>query len=468
MAGDRLDIPVDIAMSTPGLLARAVDALSLGVVVLDPEARVVVWNRWMVMHTGIEAQRTLGHTLSEVFGAPLDNRVACALSEALKGGRAGLLSHALNPCPLPLYSPSVDGCAQRIKQSISVLPLGTGNGQRGCMLQISDMTPTARREQLLRAQSMALREEVGKLTQTEAELRRSEQRFRTLAEQAPVGIFETDQDGSCIYTNQRWCGLTGLSPEEAFGSSWLRAVHEDDQGWVEARWQASIAEHRAFCEEFRVSLLGGSATAWVLLEASPVRGDDGDVLGYIGTLSDISIRKQQALRNEFLAYHDTLTSLPNRARFQHELELALEGARILGHQLALMFIDLDGFKSINDSLGHDIGDVVLKTVAERLSHAVRRGDLLARYGGDEFVLLVGDYDDLSTLRVMASRFLDALAEPVDLGMVSASVRASIGVACFPDDAQTPEALLRLSDEAMYLAKQQAGSVVFITESPLHA
>jgi diguanylate cyclase (GGDEF)-like protein len=165
-------------------------------------------------------------------------------------------------------------------------------------------------------------------------------------------------------------------------------------------------------------------------------------------------RSMEQLR--YMAQHDVLTGLPNRASMQQRLELAVEIARRGGRKLAVMVADLDGFKPVNDRLGHAAGDHVLVAVAGRLRAAVRASDTVARLGGDEFVVLAGDLDDPGDAGRIAGKVCDAVRAPLPFEGEPLQVGCSLGISLFPDDATTPQALLELADRAMYAAKAQAG------------
>ncbi|HKJ01239.1 MAG TPA: GGDEF domain-containing protein [Longimicrobiales bacterium] len=155
-----------------------------------------------------------------------------------------------------------------------------------------------------------------------------------------------------------------------------------------------------------------------------------------------------------LASHDGLTGLPNRGLFMDRLGQALRRARRDGTQVAVMFLDLDDFKSINDSLGHGRGDTVLRAVADRLSACLRGTDTVARFGGDEFVIVMTDVGDRDDVVAMAEKLVLTVLQPIPVGGCEASVHASIGIALYPGDAREPEALLTGADRAMYQAKRQ--------------
>ncbi len=190
------------------------------------------------------------------------------------------------------------------------------------------------------------------------------------------------------------------------------------------------------------------------LAISAITNEEGEVQQYAAIISDISERKRAEERIFFQANYDALTGLPNRALFHDRLEIALPSHQRLGRKLGLMFIDLDGFKLVNDTLGHDIGDLLLQETARRLEKCIRDGDTAARLGGDEFTVIMPNLVDPRHTPLVAQRVLDALAKPFNLKNHETFVSASIGVTIFPDDATTPNGLLKNADAAMYRAKEQ--------------
>ncbi|MBY0577548.1 MAG: diguanylate cyclase [Burkholderiales bacterium] len=175
---------------------------------------------------------------------------------------------------------------------------------------------------------------------------------------------------------------------------------------------------------------------------------------FIGIVRDITERKAAEQKIVHLAHHDYLTGLPNRVLFLDRLEQAIAHARRAGCKVALLFLDLDGFKRVNDELGHDVGDMLLQEVARRLADIVRASDTVARVGGDEFTLILGNVAAQEFASQVAGKIIDALSEPFDMEGRQCQVGGSIGVSIFPDDSEDPGTLLKQSDEAMYLAKQR--------------
>ena len=195
------------------------------------------------------------------------------------------------------------------------------------------------------------------------------------------------------------------------------------------------------------------------IELSVTEMMQGNQRLFTGVIRDITQRKKAQERVEFLAHHDALTALPNRNLYIERVERAIYRAHRSGKPLALLFVDLDKFKPINDELGHEAGDVVLKTVAERLLSCVRQSDTVARFGGDEFVAILENLDHPDSASVVAKKMIAALVEPIAVSSdgdstVEATVGASVGISVYPHDGKTMDDLARAADEAMYAVKEE--------------
>ncbi|MEW6314393.1 MAG: EAL domain-containing protein [Pseudomonadota bacterium] len=287
----------------------------------------------------------------------------------------------------------------------------------------------------------------------EEALRESELRFRLLAKLSPVGIFQTDEHGGWRFMNQRCREICGLSTHDAQGEGWQAAVHPDDREHVVAEWRRAVEQHQQFSLEFRFQHAAGTVT-WVLAQAVAEIREPPHLMGYIGTITDITNLKQAESRIRHLAHFDSLTNLPNRHLLLDRLNQELAKARRNDTMLAVMFIDLDRFKVINDTLGHAVGDLLLQAVAERLSRCIRQADTVSRQGGDEFVVVLPDISHAQDAAQVAQKFLQALAEPFLLGGHELHVTPSIGISLYPDDGTDADTLMKNADSAMYRVKER--------------
>jgi diguanylate cyclase (GGDEF)-like protein/PAS domain S-box-containing protein len=286
--------------------------------------------------------------------------------------------------------------------------------------------------------------------QKEAELR-----YRNIFEHASEGIFQTSIDGRYLAANPALARLYGYASPTA-----LMAGLDDIgrqlyvRGSQRERFQQLLAQQGEVLNfESEVYRQDGTRI-WISENAHAVRNTGGLTLYYEGTVQDISERKRYQEELERQANHDMLTGLPNRILLADRVEQGIARAARLGYFLTVVFIDLDNFKFINDSLGHDAGDELLKEIASRLRHCVRTSDTVARLGGDEFVLLLGDHFRASTVISQLRRVLAEIGRPVMLSGREFHVGASLGVAMSPGDGEDPASLLKHADTAMYAAKNR--------------
>jgi diguanylate cyclase (GGDEF)-like protein/PAS domain S-box-containing protein len=234
---------------------------------------------------------------------------------------------------------------------------------------------------------------------------------------------------------------------------------------------AAIIENRRASLE-AVCVLGrrGAMECMVEVSATPIHDRNGGVIGAVMVVHDVTAARQLSRKLARLALHDSLTDLPNRALFADRLGQAIASARDHARHAALLYVDLDRFKLINDDFGHAVGDKLLQTVARRLQGCVRSSDTVSRHGGDEFVVLLPDLQRVPDAAVCAEKILGALQSPYRIAEHELHVTASIGIAVFPDDAADGEALVRCADFAMYRAKYAGrnGYTVFVPGMQRHA
>jgi diguanylate cyclase (GGDEF)-like protein/PAS domain S-box-containing protein len=286
-------------------------------------------------------------------------------------------------------------------------------------------------------------------------LANAELRFRNIFEHASEGIFQTTKDGRYLAANPALARIYGYASPEDLIADLSDIEHQlyVDAGRREAfrRAMETHGEVRNF--ESQVFCRDGSKI-WISENAHIVRGTGGEFICYEGTVQDITERRQYQEQLERQANHDLLTGLPNRNLLSDRLAQAIARAERLGYFLALVFIDLDNFKFINDSLGHAAGDELLVEIANRLRGCLRGADTVARQGGDEFVLVLNDHYRVNSIISLLERVLAEVGRPVDLGGREFQVGASLGVAIFPQDGHDAETLLKHADVAMYAAKNR--------------
>ncbi|CAA9447837.1 MAG: diguanylate cyclase/phosphodiesterase (GGDEF & EAL domains) with PAS/PAC sensor(s) [uncultured Rubrobacteraceae bacterium] len=290
--------------------------------------------------------------------------------------------------------------------------------------------------------------------QAERALRESERRFRSSFENAAVGMALVGTDGRWLRVNRSLCEIVGYAEGELLEKSFQDITHPEDLDKdLEQARRLLGGEIGSYQMEKRYIRKDGSVV-WILLNGSLVRDEEGGPLYFIAQVQDVSGRKRAEEQLQRQAFHDALTGLPNRKLFMDRLGQALERTRRRrGRKVAVLFMDLDGFKVVNDSLGHEAGDLLLTVVAQRLGRILRPEDTLARFGGDEFVVLLEEVEGPEEAVLVAQRVTEELGEPFALEGQEIFVSVSVGIGLGDARTKTPEYLLRDADTAMYRAKE---------------
>jgi diguanylate cyclase (GGDEF)-like protein/PAS domain S-box-containing protein len=303
--------------------------------------------------------------------------------------------------------------------------------------------------------------------EAEAGLRASGERFRALVQNASDIILVADRAGDLIYVSPAFERILGYHPEDALGTSARLLVHEDDVEVVERSIEEVEDTHDPPGRtEVR---LRDSHGRWRWFEVSVTNLlDDPAVGGMVANLRDVDERRAIAERLAHAAIHDPLTGLPNRTLLVDRLSVALDRTRRGHDHVGVIFLDLDRFKLVNDSLGHATGDELLRVLAQRLRGATRPSDTIARFGGDEFVVLCAEMPSAAEIMDAAVRVADAITRPVSLPNQEIFVTASLGVATSADGQATPEELLRDADAAMYRAKELGRARVELFDERSHS
>jgi diguanylate cyclase (GGDEF)-like protein/PAS domain S-box-containing protein len=286
------------------------------------------------------------------------------------------------------------------------------------------------------------------------ERKEAEEKLRlsaTVIEHIADGVVVLDAQGTIVAVNPAFTQITGYTEAEAVGRDrTLTRSGRHEQSFYEEMWQEQL--HKGFWRGELWSLRKNGELYLEFLTVSAVRDTRGNTTHYVGVFSDITKAKESQEKLDHLAHHDPLTQLPNRLLFHDRLQHALLRAARDGEQLALLFIDLDRFKNVNDTLGHHIGDELLKQVARALLERLREGDTLARLGGDEFIVLLENIDNQYGASQVAEKLVQMFEEPFMVAGHELFVTCSVGISLFPDDAADLNMLIRNADVAMYQAK----------------
>jgi diguanylate cyclase (GGDEF)-like protein/PAS domain S-box-containing protein len=285
--------------------------------------------------------------------------------------------------------------------------------------------------------------------------RQTAQRYAIAAQAATDGLWDWNLQANEIYFSPRWKSMLGLA-EDIVGNhpdEWLDRVHGKDLGRLLGRLSDHLHRGAAQFESEHRVLHGDGSYRWMRSRGIAVRGPEGEPVRMVGWQTDITDRKAAEDRLKHEAWHDPLTDLPNRAYFQGQLQrAAAQLSTQPGRLFALLFLDLDHFKEINDTLGHTLGDQVLIALSDRLRHSVRPGDTVSRIGGDEFAILLKNLKDPAEASHIAERIQRDLAHPFKVGEHQVMMQLSIGISLSSDSPDKPADLLRNADAAMYRAK----------------
>jgi diguanylate cyclase (GGDEF)-like protein/PAS domain S-box-containing protein len=317
--------------------------------------------------------------------------------------------------------------------------------------QLADLTPALLSALLVFLTFAALA--IDNVRRSVARLGASEERFRDVAQAGSDWIWETDAGLRFTFLSDHFARATGLSREAALGRP-LESVLQTGGEAAGGEHATALARREAFRDAVCRLEAPGAPARTLRLAATPIRGRDGGFAGYRGTATDITAEVEAVAQARYLAEHDALTGLPNRVRLHHALAEASTRWGRYATQSAVLCIDLDGFKEVNDSLGHPAGDQLLRVCAERLRNSVRQLDLVARLGGDEFAILMSDIKGPADVEALCERVIATVAEPFALDGHDVIVTASVGAALLPADAEEPDRLMQSADIALYRAKAE--------------
>jgi diguanylate cyclase (GGDEF)-like protein/PAS domain S-box-containing protein len=391
----------------------------IGVVLVDPIGNVIEANRTFSATMGYSETDLKAMNVAAISHSEDLHRCTAMMEEMAAGKRD---SYQLQQRFL-----AKDGRVVWVRQNVTAVRDGVAGTMQYAVAMVEDVTERKRLEDHMRLAA-------------------------TVFENTGEGLFITDAERHIIHVNRAFTDITGYNPDDVLGQDphvlssgrhgpdfYARMWHSLE---TTGRWQGEIWDRRKSGEMF---------AGWQNIAA--VRGADGETSNFVAVISDITSRKQVEERLSYAANHDPLTRLPNRTLFHERLSRALARSHRNQDSVALLFIDLDHFKQVNDTLGHLAGDLLLQKVAERIGNSIRQGDTVARLAGDEFTVILEEVQDPRDAAIVSHKILRVLAEPFDLNGQTANISSSIGVAVYPMDGGDSQTLIKLADAAMYRAKK---------------
>ena len=288
------------------------------------------------------------------------------------------------------------------------------------------------------------------LREAERARRESEDKFRSLFESSLDAIYIATGDGRFIDVNQAFIELFGYTKDETLKLN-AKAAYLTDEDRERLK---QVIKENDFIRNFEIRLKKRDGTVMdCLLTVTCKRDEKWKIAQYRGIVRDITDRKRTEETIRYMAFHDALTGLPNRSLFNDRLIMAMAHAERFGEKVAVMMLDLDRFKDVNDTFGHSVGDLLLQAIAEKLTRQIRKGDTVARMGGDEFMLIFADLKQTDDVHAIAEKILEDFQTTVTINGQALSITTSIGIAVYPDHGGDIDTLVKNADIAMYSVKQ---------------
>jgi len=448
---------------------RILDCIPVGVFVLKEDFTVLFWNRCLEQWTKINREEILGHKFDEHFYTLNKPLLRIRLQNIFEGGPPAIFSSQLHQYIVPVVLRSGKMRIQHTIVSAVRAPEEKKHYALFAVQDVTDLTTRIQDYQIARDQAAV---ELDERTRVEEELRKQKELFQSVLESLAARIAVLDSQGKIVSCNAAWerfASYYGLAPETlGVGANYIQTFLSttDNQRQSLRMYEGvrAVLDGRLeyYQEEYQCQLSG--ADNWYIMSVTPLVGG---VRGAVVSHMDITGRKRAEQQIEYMALHDILTDLPNRQLFMDRINQALARSRRHRKQTAVLYIDLDDFKSINDTLGHQAGDVVLTETAGRLKGLVRESDTVARIGGDEFAVILLDVQKPADAAVVAEKIVRATSAPISIGDQQVEVGASIGISLYPKDGTSIAALLRCADSAMYVAKGLGkGSYSLYSQEPV--
>ena len=404
-----------VLRETEARLKTIVDSVHTGILVIDPQNHRIV-------DVNEIAASSLGRTREEMIGASC-HRYICPNEEG--------------QCPFTDLHQTLDNEERDLIRA---------DGSRISVIKTVSRVVLDGREHLL--ESFV---DISRRKQVENKLKESEERYRILVENQADLVIKIDMDGILRFVSPSFCKLFGQTEEELLGKPLMPVILPTEQAQHSSGFERMICNDTSYYREYLSQTVEGRR--WIGWALRCIINPAGQPEAIVGMGRDITDRKEAETTIEKLAYHDPVTGLPNRTLLHDRLQLAINRAERDSQGVAILFLDLDRFRAINDSLGHAIGDALLKQVGSRLLDCVRSSDTVARLGGDEFVVLISALENDHAVGSVVMKILEQLAEPYLIDEHEVYSSSSIGISIYPRDGHDAEELLKNADMAMYQAKE---------------
>lgn len=302
-------------------------------------------------------------------------------------------------------------------------------------------------------QYISVRTDITEQKRVEEALRQREEKYRIITENASDLIIVIDREGIIEYASPSHDRILSFPVHEQVRRSYMEIIDKEDEQAVWCLYEKIMVDKEQDCGELRYRHRNGTSI-WVEAVGSPVLNEEGEVERIVIVAREATERKKYEDNLKQLAYHDALTGLPNRRRFEEQLQEVIAKAKQENKLVAVLYIDCDYFKQINDTMGHDIGDAFLQKFAQNLQACVRESDIVARIGGDEFIILLSGIDTDKDAEYIAQRIIGTLQHPWKIGNYIACTTSSIGISLYPTNGIEGEALIKKADQALYYAKEK--------------
>lgn len=440
-----------------GLYQSIFENCQFGLIVLDASQNILAWNPWVSKHSGLDFQSQKGKSFTSVFPAIIGSSLERAVSVAISHGMSSVISHTLNQNPLPLFF--YDG--QIMDQQFKVLPLLEAGDQRLCLVQISDISAAVKRDR-------QLLEHVKQTLAMSQSLAQEKERAQVTLDSIADAVITTDAKGCVLSMNPSAEQLIGMRESDlnlAICDDIFRLIDENGESVTQSPIFECLNKLDTIVNKKDHILLSMSGDAYpITYSVAPIKNTDGTVLGAVLVFSDETKSRRLSAELNWQALHDPLTGLVNRRAFEIRTKELLENARHQEYKHFLFYLDLDQFKVVNDTCGHDAGDELLKQIAVLFQQRLRKTDMLARLGGDEFGVLLESCEQQSALKIAESMLKAVEDFRFAWHNQLFKIGVSIGITMMTGNETKSAEILSAADSACYAAKENGRNQYHFHES----